>query len=116
MKTLLLDTVAWDLVLDAGGNIAVASNPYALAQDVASAIRLFQGELWYDTTKGIPYWTQILGRTPPLALVRSKFEAAAMTVPEVTSVQCFLTINNTRRLGGQVQVRSGDGSIQGVGF
>ena len=72
MNTLLLDRVAWDLVLDAAGNIAMASNPYATAQDVASAIKLFRGELFYDTAKGIPYWTEVLGQLPPLALVRER--------------------------------------------
>ena len=40
-STLLLDQTEWDLVLDASGNIALASPPYALAQDVASAVRTF---------------------------------------------------------------------------
>ena len=64
MNTLLLDTVAWDLVLDSNGNIALAQPPYATAQDVASAIRLFLGELWYDQTQGVPYWQQFLGFNP----------------------------------------------------
>ena len=42
MKTLLLRPDTWDLTLDSAGNIAVAENPYALAQDAASAIKLFQ--------------------------------------------------------------------------
>ncbi len=41
-KTLLLDTDEWDLVLDANGDIALADEPYAISQDVASAIRTFQ--------------------------------------------------------------------------
>ena len=56
MKTLLLDQTTWDLTLDANNNIALAAEPYAFAQDAASAIRLFQGELWYDTTRGVPYF------------------------------------------------------------
>lgn len=32
-STLLLDTLAWDLAVDAAGNIAVATEPYSLAQD-----------------------------------------------------------------------------------
>ena len=47
--TLLLDRTTWDLCLDANGNIAMATGPYAIAQDVASAVRL-----WHDTTKGVP--------------------------------------------------------------
>ena len=103
-QTLLLDTVAWDLVLDIFGNIAVASEPYSQAQDAASAIRLFQGELWYDTTKGVPYWTQILGYAPPIALMKAKFITAALTVPGVTSANCFITGINGRLVTGQVQL------------
>jgi len=69
LNTLLLDQTAWDLVIDSNGNIAMASPPYSLAQDVASAIKLFQGELWYDTSKGIPYFNEILGHMPPLSLL-----------------------------------------------
>ena len=40
-------------------NIAVADEPYALAQDAASAIRTFIGECYYDTTKGLPYFEKV---------------------------------------------------------
>jgi hypothetical protein len=49
--TLLLDRAIWDLSLDANGNIAIATGPYAIAQDVASAVR--RGELRHNTTKGV---------------------------------------------------------------
>jgi hypothetical protein len=44
VNTLLLDVSSWDLCLDAAGNIAMASNPYSIAQDAASAIRTFAGD------------------------------------------------------------------------
>lgn len=116
MKTILLDTVAWDLVVDAAGNIAVASDPYALAQDAASAIRLFQGELWFDTAQGVPFWTQILGRSPPLALMKSKFVAAARTVPGVVAARCFITAITERRVSGQVQITDSAGRAATAGF
>ena len=71
MRTLLLDRTAWDLVLDANGNIACATEPYQIAQDVASAIRTFRGECFYDTTLGLPYWSNILGQLPPASFVQS---------------------------------------------
>ena len=46
MNTLYLDPQSWDLALDVAGNIALAKDPYAKAQDVASAARLFVGELY----------------------------------------------------------------------
>ncbi len=61
MKTLLLDRSTWDFVLDANGNIAVASDPYSQAQDAASEIKTFSGAVYYDTRMGLPYWRDILG-------------------------------------------------------
>lgn len=103
-STLLLDTVTWDLVLDINGNIAVAAEPYALAQDAASAIRLFQGELWYDTTQGIPYYAQVLGQAPNVQLLKQLFANAALTVPGVVKATVFISGTVNRRVTGQVQV------------
>ena len=114
--TLLLDPLSWGLLLDASGNIALASPPYSLAQDAASAIRLFAEELWYDTTKGIPYWSQILGKRPPITLLKAQFTAAAMTVPGVVSAQCFITSFTNRVVTGQVQVTDAAGNVSAAGF
>lgn len=105
-STILLDTVQWDLVLDANGNIAVASEPYSLAQDAASAIRTFFGECFWDTLVGVPYMTQVLAQTPPLELMKSLFVAAAKTVVGVGSAQCFISEVSGRRISGQIQVTS----------
>lgn len=43
MNTLYLDQESWDLTLDTAGNIALAKDPYAKAQDVASAYRVRTG-------------------------------------------------------------------------
>jgi hypothetical protein len=103
-STLLLTQDTWDLCLDASGNIAVASPPYAVAQDVASAIKTFLGEIYYDTGVGIPYFEQILGKSPPLQLVKSQFINAALTVPGVTSALVFFSSFTGRELSGQVQI------------
>lgn len=110
MKTLLLDVDQWDLVATVSGNIAVASEPYAQAQDAASAIRLFAGELWYDTTKGLPYWPSILGKPPSLAFLKAKFVEAAMTVPGVTAARAFLASFKDRIASGQVQITTDKGA------
>ena len=116
MNTLLLDQSTWDLVLDASGNIAVASDPYSIAQDCASAVRLFSGELWYDTTQGVPYFAQILGQQPPLSLIKAEFIQAALTVPEVISAQCFIISITNRQVSGQVQVTNASGQTSAIGF
>lgn len=109
-KTFLLDSARWDLVTDASGNIAVASPPYALAQDAASAVRLFQGELWYDTSRGVPYFQQILGKQPPLGTLKSAFTAAAMTVPNIETAQTFVTAITNRGVVGQMHLTTTAGT------
>jgi hypothetical protein len=125
MKTLLLDQTNWDLVADASRNIAVASDPYSQAQDAASAIRLFSGELYYDTTQGVPYWDRppqtmnkgrILGFAPPVNYMRSKFITAAMTVPGVTLARCFIASIVSRLVKGQVQITNENGETSAVSF
>lgn len=116
MQTLLLDRLTWDLVLDARGNIAVASDPYSLAQDAASAIRLFQGELWYDTIPGVPYWQSILGKSPPLALLKARFVTAALTVPGVVAAKCFISSVSGRTVTGQVQITDENGQTSTAAF
>ena len=111
MRTLLLNPNTWDLMIDARQDIALASNPYALAQDAASAIKLFEGEQYYDTTQGVPYWQDILGHWPPLSLVKQKFVDAALTVPEVVAAQCFIQSFVRREIVGQVQVTDTEGII-----
>jgi hypothetical protein len=104
MQTLLLDTQRWDLVLDANRNIALGSPPYATAQDAASAIRLFRGEAWYNTALGVPYFQQILGKAPPLGVLKNAFVSAAETVPGVASAVCYVSSVANRGVIGQVQI------------
>jgi len=107
MNTLLLDVEKWDLVTDSNGNIAMATEPYALAQDVASACRLFEGELWYDTAQGVPYWQAILGQMPPLGYLKAKYSIAALSVPDVQDPKIFIaSITRDRVVSGQVQFTS----------
>lgn len=103
-STILLSISTWDLVLDANGNIAVAGEPYSLAQDAASAIKTFLGEVYWDTTIGVPWLQQILGQRPQLALLKQQLIAAAETVPDVASANVFITGYDGRLLTGQVQV------------
>jgi len=103
-------------VLDTSGNIAVATEPYAIAQDVACACRLFTGELWYDKNKGVPYFNEILGHQPPLALVKARLVEAAMTVPGVQSAQVIFTTLKDRTLTGQVQFFDATGAMHHASF
>jgi hypothetical protein len=114
-STLLLDANTWDWAVDAAGNFAVASEPYSQAQDAASAIRLFLGELYYDNTKGVAY-ANILGRPPNMPLLKAYLTAAALTVPGIVNATVFITSVADRRVSGQVQITNSAGQTAVAAF
>lgn len=126
MRTILLDTLSWDMVIDASGNIAVASEPYALAQDAASAIKTFLGECYYDVNLGVPYLTNsnaatatsspLMGGSVNLPALKAALVTAAKTVPGVTSATVFISSVKGRAVSGQVQVTSSDGTTTAANF
>jgi hypothetical protein len=116
MNTLLLDLDQWDLLTDASGNIALAVDPYAVAQDVASSCRVFLGEQWFDTSVGVPYFQSILGQRPPLSLVKAQLIAAAERVPGCGSPTVFLSALTNRTLAGQVLFTDTNGDVQVAAF
>src|SRR5271170_6953252 len=113
---MLLDTATWDLVVNLQGNWAIAGDPYSQAQDAASACRLVEGELWFDTTAGIPYLSLastsgvVLGQSPPPQVVKQLMIDQALSVPGVVTAVVFLTGPGvSRQLGGQIQITNDDG-------
>ncbi|MFT8541658.1 hypothetical protein [Acetobacter sp.] len=117
MNTLLLDRTTWDLLPDASGNMAVASGSYAVCQNVASAIRVFMGECYYNTATGLPYRQHILAHTQAAPVFRMQAEQAASTVAGVAAARCVLTgIAANRQLSGYVLVSTTSGDVQHVGF
>jgi hypothetical protein len=116
-STLLLDLTTHDLVLDANGNIAVAGEPYALAQDAASAIMTNLGECYWDVTVGIPWSTLINGpAAPSIAQLRAALVQAAETVPDVAAAAVFFSSVKDRLVQGQVQVISSSGQQSSASF
>lgn len=55
MKTLGLLDENWDLFVDDYGNIATKDNNDQIAQDVASSVRVFKGEIPFDIYRGVEY-------------------------------------------------------------
>lgn len=115
MNTLAL-SAGWDLTLTPAGDIAVLGAADATAQDVASALKLFIGELWYDTAAGVPYMTEIFGVSYSDALVKSLLESAALSVPNVSQAQVTsLTVSN-RVASGRMTVIYDDGTTTEILF
>lgn len=107
MRTLLLDQTRWGLCLDANRNLAIASDPYSIAQDVASSARTFQGECYYDTARGVHYLDMILGQAPPLPVLKAQYLGAALLVPGVDSAVCYFSGFTNRMLTGQIICNGG---------
>ena len=116
MKTLLLDLTNWDLCTDANGNLAVASDPYSIAQSVSSACRTFVGDLWYNQAAGIPYFGQILGQLPPPSLIKQWLMTQALTVPGCINPVVYLSTLSEREISGQVQFTDPNGAVQTAAF
>ncbi len=113
---MLLDPATWDLVADANGDMAGVHAPYALAQDAASEMKTFQGEVWYDQTTGVPYWMDILGHLPPLSLVKYYLTTAAELTPDVVTARCFISSTANRQIQGQVQILDDSGNVSAAAF
>lgn len=114
MSTLLLALNDWDLLADAKGNIAVARDPYAKAQDVASACKLFLGECWFDTSRGVPWFDDVLGQAPPRGLMQALIEQAALTVPGVVTARCTIDEVANRQVTATVRFTDDAGRTNSV--
>lgn len=103
-------TADWDLDLDDQGNLrtvgdATASDPQTgpgmrLAQDVASRLRAWRNEVWFDTTQGIDY-PRYLGQAPSVLELRADYQAEALLVPLCATALADLNLaRSSRTVGG----------------
>ena len=115
MDTIAL-TTSWDLALDGGGNLYTNTNGQAIAQDVASAVRLFLGELWYAVDIGVPYFSNILGQDYVPSIVQALIEKAALSVPGVAKAQCTPLVIQGRLFTGDIKVIDTTGVTHNVHF
>ncbi len=105
-------TADWDLDLDDQGNWrtvgdATAADPQTgpgmrLAQDVATRLRAWRGEVWFDTQQGIDY-PLYLGRAPSLLQLRTDYQSEALLVPLCATALADIDLNRqTRAVGGTI--------------
>ena len=125
--TLTLDA-DWDLQLDAAGNIMTSSGDYAVAQNVANAVRLFTNDAYYDPDRGIPHFALTLGRKPALSVFRAVVRQTALGVDGVRAAEVKdLALSQTasaqtpagenippRTLTGDIQLTMEDGETYGI--
>ena len=124
--TLTLDA-DWDLQLDAAGNIMTSSGDYAVAQNVANAVRLFTNDAYYDADRGIPHFAITLGRKPSMSVFRAVVRQAALGVDgvkaaDVKDIQLVRKDTSNpagdaitpRTLTGDIRLTMEDGETYGI--
>lgn len=107
--TLYLTPDNWDITLDSSGRLQTSANAYAIAQNVANAVRLFTGEAFFAQDEGIPHFEIELGFTRPvLSVLRARMREAALNVDGVLDAVVNLDGVQNRRLTGEILLTVAD--------
>lgn len=107
--TLYLTPDNWDITLDSSGRLQTSAAAYAIAQNVANAVRLFTNEAFFATDEGIPHFDIELGYTrPALSVLRARMREAALNVDGVLDAQINLDGVKDRRLTGEILLTVAD--------
>jgi hypothetical protein len=106
----------WDIGLDESGDIATVTGPYAIAQNVANAVRLFTDDAYFDADKGIPHFEVELGHLPPMSVLRTRILAATLAVEGVSDATVEFTSYTDRLLSGEILITTTDGERVNVEF
>lgn len=105
-----------DIYVYAQGNIATARNLEALKQKIKQRLKLFYSEWFLDTTRGVPYFQNILGEDINQSLAAQIITTEIQKEPDVTGVENvnFGLNDSTRKFTYLANVQSVYGEIQVV--
>lgn len=93
-----LNPVAWDVTLDATGNLLFVEGIEELRQRLTHRLRFFRREWFLDTRLGVPYFEDILVKNPRRELVTSILREVILETDGVASIKSFsLDIDNAAR-------------------
>ena len=87
--TIATDAENNDIFLDGLNNIGSAEDAEALASIVMHRQRTVLGELRYNTSAGIPYFTTVFATPPDLRMFEAFIIADTQTIPGVIGVDSF---------------------------
>lgn len=122
MKTLFLLPDTWDLAKDTQGNIAIATEEYQQAQDIASSCRVMRwqdsngnqkGDDYYNQTDGIPYFSMLGKSNYPISLYQRHLHERSLLVDGVVSVDVKLQLNKERIASGSIEFTN-DRNLRGI--
>ncbi len=84
-----LDPHTNDLFLRPNGELAVVRNAEAVGQHVRQRLKTFEGEWFLDTTAGVPWLDEILGRAYDPALAEAVIKGEVLDTDAVTEITSF---------------------------
>lgn len=103
-RSLYLNPETWDIGLDALNNLAIVGNPYACAQDAATACSTFRGECIYQLDVGVPYNEQILGQNPGTGRIQTWLENEALSLPHIVNASATVVTGEARAATGVIVI------------
>lgn len=110
---------AWDLQLDAGGNISISTDLEAIAQNVANECRLFKNDAYFRFEDGTEWFSIQLGEKLNRSLVANQLRKSAESVDGVYKVLgvTFTDFNTeSRTFSGKIEFLTEGGESGSVGF
>ena len=87
MADLKLDYTTWGCTVSEGMILEVTDAADEMRQRCAIAIKTHLGEYFLDTSRGLPWTSEILVKAPDLAQITSRARAYLMTIEGVTGVK-----------------------------
>ena len=78
-----------DLEIGPDGDLIIITGIDAIAQHLRIRLQFFRGEWFLDTRLGIPYFEEVLIKSPDLNVVQSLLREAIRETPGVISITSF---------------------------
>lgn len=95
---LAIDPATNDLFLRPNGELAIVRGAEAVGQHVRQRLKTFSGEWFLDTTAGVPWLDEILGRGYDPALAEAVVKGEVLDTDGVTEITAFsVRFDRTRR-------------------
>lgn len=86
---LAIDPATNDMHLDGDGNLALVRSAEAVGQHIRQRLKTYEGEWFLDTTAGVPWLSEILGRRFDPALAEAVIKAEILATDGVTEITSF---------------------------
>lgn len=113
--SLFLNQVSWDLELDDFRNIKTINLSDAIAQNVATRVRVFKGGEYFDADIGIPYFN-VIEKNLPINFLSALIEQESLKVDHVVSSRAELSLDNSRLVTGSLLFTDDLGGENAINF